>query len=574
MNCRKLEKKLQAVYQTQIQVRESDGNLVLTGTLKSWDDIVNACMMCVDKKRRYHVINDLTLEGKEFSGMKIPELKDEALEGQRPDVLVIGGGISGASIARELTRWDLSVLLVEKEADVALHASGRNDGEVHPGIDLGKGTKKQEYVIRGNRMYGEICEELDVPFTRCGQYVGMMHWWELLPVALYVWQRKHICGVSDTKILMGKTLREREPGLNPKIRFAIYNSSAGSVCPYGLTIAYAEHAVQNGAQVSLNTAVLSMEVADGQIKSVQTNRGRIHPKLVINAAGIFAEEVAKMAGDRFYSIHPRRGTNAILDKKAGGMLGGIASWKALRSSGTHSKGGGIIHTVDHNLLVGPDAVETFEKENFATAPESIDRNFQKQQVTMPELSKRDIITYFTGVRAPTFEEDFVIEPGRKTRNLIHCAGIQSPGLTTAPAVAQDVARMAVDYLSKRQPVKENQQYIPRRKGIPRLREMSGPERDALIKQRPDYGIMICRCEEISKGEIIDALNAPIPVRTIDGVKKRVRPGMGRCQGGFCMPLVAKIISEETGQPLEEVKKSGEGSEILAGKTKAGDGHDI
>lgn len=570
VDCQKLQKKVQKVYGKGIRVREKEGNVVLCGTLDSWEDIVNACMLCVDKKRRYHVINDLKLKGTEIPKMRIPKLQDQALEGRKPDILVIGGGISGASIARELMKWKLDVLLVDKEADVAMHASGRNDGEVHPGIDLGKGTLKQQYVVRGNRMYGKICRELDVPFKRYGQYVGMMHWSELFPLYLYAWQRKHICGVSDTRMIAGSALRKREPHMNGDIKFALYNGSAGSVCPYGLTIAYAENAVQNGAEIALNTAVLSMEVEQGEIKSVLTNRGRIYPGLVINAAGAFAEDVAKMAGDRFYSIHPRRGTNAIQDKKTGDLMGGIASWKTLKRTTEHTKGGGIVHTVHDNLLVGPDAKETYEKENFATEKSSIDKNFEKQKITVGELSERDIITYFTGVRAPTFEEDFVIEPGRKTKNLIHCAGIQSPGLTTAPAVAKDVARMAAGMVKRYRPVERNKNYNPYRKGVPRLKEMSLAERDARIRENPDYGVIVCRCEEVSRGEIIDALTSPLPVYTVDGVKKRVRPGMGRCQGGFCMPLVAQIISEVTGRPLEEVKKSGGDSYLLVGRTKAGD----
>lgn len=571
MDCQKLQKKVRSKYGNTVYVTEKDGNVVLSGVLDSWDDIVGACSLCVDKKRRYHVINDLRLKGTEIPEMKVPEIKDHALEGRKPDVLVIGGGISGASIARELMKWELDVLLVEKECDVALQASGRNDGEVHPGIDLGRGTRKQQYVIAGNRMYGKICKELDVPFRRCGQYVGMMHWSELLPASLYALQRKYVCGVSDTHVISASALRKKEPHLNPEMKFAIYNSMAGSVCPYGLTIAYAENAAQNGAEIALNTAVLSMEVKDGIIRSVETNRGRIYPKIVINAAGVFAEEVAKMAGDRFYSIHPRKGTNAILDKKAGRLMGGIASWKTLKKTAGHTKGGGIVHTAHDNLLVGPDAVETYEKENFATEASSIENNFQKQKITVKELSQGDVITYFTGVRAPTFEEDFVIEKGRRTKNLIHCAGIQSPGLTTAPAVAKDVAKMAAGMVASVRPLRKNQNYNPYRKGIPRLRELPLEQRNALIQKRPDYGVIICRCEEISKGEIIDALTSPLPVYTVDAVKKRVRPGMGRCQGGFCMPLVAQIISEVTGQPLEKVKKSGGDSYLLFGRTKEGDG---
>lgn len=574
VNCRKLQKKVQSVYGSTVYVRERDGNLVLSGRLRSWDDIIGACRMCVDRKRRYHVINNIRLLGQDIPRTKVPHFTDHALEGAHPDVLVIGGGISGVSIARELMRWKLSVLLVEKEADVALHSSSRNDGEVHPGVDLGRGTVKQRYVVAGNRMYGRVCNELNVPFWRRGQFVEMMHWSELLPAAAYVWHRKHICGVDDTQIVSGRAVRKKEPNLSKRMKFAIYNPSAGSVCPHSLTIAYAENAVQNGAQVSLNTAVLSMDVVKGEIKSVQTNRGTIYPKLVINAAGTFAEEVAQMAKDRFYSIHPRRGTNAILDRKAGDLVGSIVSWKSVKRSKEHTKGGGIVHTADDNLLVGPDAVETYEKENFATELSSIVNNFKKQKIAMETLSEKDIITYYTGVRAATFEEDFVIEPGRRTKNLIHCAGIQSPGLTTAPAVAMDVARMAAEMLTSVMDVPVNHSFNPYRKRMPKIRELSDEQKDRLIRKRPDYGVMICRCEEITKGEIVDALHSPLPVYTIDGIKKRVRPGTGRCQGGFCMPLVAQIISEETGCPMERIKKGGGNSELFLGKTKRGDADEV
>lgn len=299
-----------------------------------------------------------------------------------------------------------------------------------------------------------------------------------------------------------------------------------------MTIAYAENAVQNGARIALNTAVLGMDVENGKITAVHTNRGTLHPALVINAAGVFAEEVARMAGDRFFSIHPRRGTNSILDRKAGAFMHSIASVKGTDTvSRTHSKGGGILHTVHDNLLIGPDAVETYEKENTATYPESIAHVFSKQKITMPALTERDIITYFTGVRAPTFEEDFIIERGRRTHNLIHVAGIQSPGLTTAPAVAVDVADMAVSILTHDRPVAANPDFDPHRPGHPRAREMDDETRAAYIAKNPDYGVIVCRCEEISRGEILDALRSNVCVPTVDGVKKRVRPAWDAARAG-------------------------------------------
>jgi glycerol-3-phosphate dehydrogenase len=525
--------------------------------------------MCVIKRPGVHVVNDIRLEGVKLPPMHCPSLQDDSLNGETPDVLIIGGGISGCSIARELTKWELSVLLVEKEADLAMQASGRNDGEVHPGVDLGKGTLKQKYVVKGNRMFDKICKELSVPFERYGQYVGFTDWGMKPVVRLYAKQRREVCGVTDTRILSGKRLKKREPNLNQKIKFALYNPSAGCVCPYGLTIAYGENAVENGARVSLNTVVQAMEVEKGQIISVKTNRGTIYPKLVINAAGVFAEDVARMAKDRFFSIHPRKGTDLLFDQKAGSLVKGIVSIKNIQKTAGHTKGGGILHTVHDNLLVGPDAKETYEKEDYSTNRENVEAILKKHKQTAKGLSQNDIITYFSGVRPATFEEDFIIERGRRTKNIIHCAGIQSPGLTTAPAVAVDVAKMAVLELKKQKEVRENKSFSPYRKGIPRVKTLSEEERKKLISQNPDYGIIICRCEEISKGEILDALHAPIVVPTIDGIKKRVRPGMGRCQGGFCMPLVARLISEETKIPLSQVKKAGEASRISMGRTKEG-----
>lgn len=567
MNTEALQRRLQKQFGETVFVKIEEGSIVVSGNLDSWDKIIAACSRCVDVKSGMHVVNDIHLDGAVDTPMRIPPQKDTSLEGRHPDVLIIGGGISGASIARELSKWKLDILLVDKEADLAVQASGRNDGEVHPGVDLNKGSRKQHYVVAGNQMFDQICRDLSVPFERCGQYVGFLSWWMYPLIQAYAWQRRNICGIKDTRILSREQFVKKEPNLSPDIKFVMYNPSAGCVCPYGLTIAYGENAVENGAQVSLNTAVMDMEVRDGYILSAGTNRGRIYPKVVVNAAGVFAEEVAKMAGDRFYSIHPRKGTNSILDKKTGELIHGIASIKTLAKNAGHTKGGGILHTVHDNLLIGPDAVETYAKEDFATEQGSIDAVFNKQENTIKELDQKDIITYFTGVRPATFEEDFVIEKGRKTKNLVHCAGIQSPGLTTAPAVALDVERMVVEELKKIKKVEKNPAFQPVRKAAPVLRNLSPKERNRLILENPDYGEIVCRCEEISKGEIVDALHSPILVPTIDGIKKRLRPGMGRCQGGFCMPLVTKIISEQLHVPEENVKKAGEDSFILFGDTK-------
>ena len=543
--------------------REDNGRLILSGELKRWVDVVRAGLMSVDTKRYIGLVNDIVCTGEKASPPRMPSIKDSALSGETPDVLIIGGGVTGCAIARELTRYSLDVLLVEKEHDLAMQTSGRNDGMVHSGIDLKTDSLKYKYNMQGNKMFGQVCAELGVDFDRCGQYLCFNNTFipPLLYLSLIVWKFK---GLDKTQVVGKKKLRELEPALSNKVSAALHFPMTGIVCPYELTIGYAENAVQNGARVFLDAAVQSMDVEDGHIKCVVTNRGKIFPKIVINAAGVFSEEIAGMANDRFYSIHPRRGTNAILDKKFSDAL----TFSTVSSLGTastktgHTKGGGVIHTVHGNTLVGPDAVETIEKEDYSTSRQSIAATFHKQGKTSPALSESQIITYFSGVRACTYEEDFVICKGKFTKNLIHAAGIQSPGLTAAPAIGQDVARMAVELLGGKNVVAPNESFDPVREVAPRAAKMDLAERAELIARNPDYGVIICRCEEVSKAEIVDALHRNIPCDTLDGVKRRVRPGMGRCQGGFCGPLVLEIIAKEKGLALSQVKKSGEGSELL------------
>lgn len=567
MSIRKINGKLKKAFGGKVYASYEDNCVVLRGSLDSWDDVVAAGMMAAVPHSDCHVVNDIEFTGAKIEPMRVPSLRDDALEGKTPDVLIIGGGISGCTIARELARYKLDILVLEKECDLALGASGRNDGEVHPGVDLSRGTLKHKYIRRGNEMYDRVCRELDVPFKRVGQYACFEKKSWLPVIWLYAMYKKYVVGISDTRIATAKELQAKEPNLNTNFAFAISNPDSGSVSPYNLVIAYAENAVHNGAKLSLNTAVLDMDVENGVITAVKTNRGTIRPRMVVNAAGVFSDEVARMADDRFFSIHPRRGTNSILDKKTGARFGTIASVVGAQTPGkTHTKGGGTLHTAHDNLLIGPDAIETWERENTATRPDSIERVASKQKITIPTLSERDIITYFTGIRAPTYEEDFIIEPGRKTKNIYHVAGIQSPGLTTAPAVAEDVSRAVVEMLGG---AEKNESFDPIRKAPPHMAALPDEERSRLIKENPDYGVIICRCEEISRGEILDALNSEICVPTIDGIKKRVRPGMGRCQGGFCSPLVTKIIAEYLNVPIEQVRKSSEEAAIVFESRKGG-----
>lgn len=563
---KKLNKTLNKLYGESVSASYKEDVITLRGELDKWEDVVQAGLLAATGHYGSHVVNNIQCTSIEKQKMRMPALRDESLEGKKYDVVIIGAGIVGCAIARELSRWDLKILLLDKEHDVALHGSSRNDGMIHPGIDLKKGQIKQKYNALGNKMYDKVSKELDVPFKRTGQYLGFKKEWYsfMLPLATRYWRSMNV----PCEYIGREELFKREPNLSKDIQCALYFPTAGIICPYGITIAYAENAVDNGVKLSLDTAVLNMEVGDGVIRSVSTNRGTIYPRVVVNAAGVFSEEVAKLAKDHFFSIHPRKGTNSILDKKAAFQVRTIASLIGTQATTTtHTKGGGIVSTIDHNLLIGPDAVETFEKENFSTNAESINNTFEKQRVASPSLKTSDIITYFTGIRAATYEEDFVLQKGKFTKNIVHAAGIQSPGLTAAPAIGVDIAKYTVELLMEEGSVKENPNFNPYRKGIPDLSEMSLKERDAFIKSNPDFGSIVCRCEEVSKGEILAALNRSVPCDSVDGVKRRVRPGMGRCQGSFCGPLVAKLIAQAKGIPLKEVIKNGEGSNIVFGDTK-------
>jgi len=556
----RLNRKIQLI-NPNVNLLLKDDCALLTGSSHNWDEIIMIGRMVAKTKKFYGVINDIKLKDFVEPKMKIPSIRDDIYEGMKVDVLIIGGGIVGAAIARELTKYNLEIALVEKEDDLALHASSRNDGCIHVGIDLNSKTKKLEYLRRSVLVYEKLAQDLDVEYDKVGQIIAFKSNWERLIYLLLKLKIKKN-GIQETKFLNREELFKREPNLNKIAKFGVLFGTGACICPYNMTIALAESAVMNGAKVLLSTAVLSMEVKNKKIISVKTNRGRIFPKVVINAAGVFSDIVAEMAEDRFFSIHPRRGTNAILDKKAKDKLmfqsttiyGGLK-----KAAKRYTKGGGVIPTVEGNTLVGPTAIETPYREDFATNREEINQIFSKHKNNAPHLHQKDIITYFSGIRAATYEEDFIIQKGKWTKNIVHAAGIQSPGLTAAPAIAEDVAKYTCDILGN---VTKNEQFNPIRKGIIRVNKLSYEERNKLILKKPDYGQIVCRCEEISKGEIIDALHRPIVVPTIDAIKKRTRAGMGRCQGGFCQPLVIEIIAKEMKTNRENINKKGDGKILL------------
>lgn len=546
-----------------------DGCIHLTGNVKDYDTVLTAGKLAATCES-VGVVNDLQVPGLRETPMRIPAVTDKTLEGKHVDVLIIGAGVVGCAIARELARKDIGILVIDKEYDVAVRTSSRNDGMIHPGIDIHPGLKKVSYNSRGNRLYTTLSEELGFPFRRIGSYVVFDKWWHLLTVPIFKYRGK-LNGVDGVEFFTRKEVFKKQPQVATWQKGSMYFPSCGITSPYQVTVALAENAAGNGVQFSFETVATAMEVKNGTIASVTTNRGTIFPKVVVNAAGVYCDRIAQMAQDRFYSIHPRKGTEAILDSKAAYLTDSSIAKVPFSDVKNHTKGGGVMRTVDGNILVGPDAVETIQREDDSTNASNIHAMFRKHQATVPNLKESDIITYFSGTRACTYEEDFVISKGRKTANIVHAAGIQSPGLTAAPAIAQDIAQMTCEILETAtgKHVQDNKDFNPVREKPVVMSRLSAKERAALIEKNPDYGQIVCRCEEVSKGEILDALHSPLPIYSVDAIKRRCRPGMGRCQGGFCSPVVAALIASEAGIPLEAVQKAGSNSPLLGPRNKTG-----
>ena len=587
MELTKLRKKLNKI-DPSISASEEKGCIVLRGEVDEWTSAVKAGRMAVDKKKYLGVINDIRLRGYEEK-VNLPEIKDDALEGRDVDVLIIGAGISGCSAAREFAKYNLKTLVVEKGADLAVGQSSRNGGVIHTGLSFGSKSLKLKYNLLGNEYYTQLAEELDIPLERTGQIMFIRHAYEK-PLAHIVKLWGDSKGVPGLKYMKRDELKKIDSCVPDWSIGGVFAASGGITCPYKATIALAENAADNGVEFCLETAVLDMKLENGLVSEVITNRGTIRPKLVVNAAGIYSDKIAEMADDRTFSIHPRKGSYMVIDKKKGDMsrtsLGKapftispyqdaeigrspVKFVKAILSNlHSHSKGTGVIHTIDNNILLGPEALETPDRESTESVRTTIDSLFDIQHEVTPGINKSDIITYFSGVRAANYEEDFVVRQGIRTKNIFEMGAIQSPGITAAPAIGVDIAQWSVDYLRKTGVnVEKNENFNPIHRFPPSIKELPDEDRDEMIRKNPDYGEIVCRCEEISRGEIIDALKTSIPVYTLDAIKRRVRPGMGRCQGGFCSPQVLKIISEISGKAIEEINKGSEGSRILLGRTK-------
>ena len=475
------------------------------------------------------------------------------------DVAVIGAGVSGAMIASELSHYDMKVALVERCNDVAMGTSKANSAIVHAGFDAIPGTSKAKFNVEGTAMMAATCERLHVPFKPIGSLVIAFTQEEIKTLEELL-ARGVENGVPGLEILDQAKLRAAEPFINEQALAALYAPSAGIVCPYELTIAAAENAVINGTELLRNFCVDKIEFADG-VFTVSAGTQSLQARYIVNAAGVFCDTVAEMIGDTSVTATPRKGEYMLYDK----TVGHLAKHVIFQCPNPMGKGVLVTPTVDGNLLIGPTATDLphDEKTNVATTASMLSKVISTAQKSVPCLTTREIITSFAGLRAHLECDDFIIGPSEKNAQFINVAGIESPGLSASPAIAVYVKDMLVAKLGKA----KKAAFEPGRKAPVRFRHLSQEERRALIAKDPAYGRIICRCETVTEGEIRDAILAPAGARDVDGVKRRTRAGMGRCQGGFCGSKVVELLSELCDKELNEITKFGEGSEILYERTK-------
>lgn len=473
------------------------------------------------------------------------------------DVIIIGAGVIGASIAREAAKYALNVCVLEKESDVASGSSKANSGIVHAGHDAKPGTNKAKYNIAGQKMFEELSAALKFPFRRCGSLVIAFDEQDL-PALQELKVRGEKNGLTDLVIIDQKQLRALEPHINKSVFSALHVPSGGIVCPYEMTIALAENAAENGVEFRLNCTVTNVQTENSGFL-VSTNQGELHSKIVINAAGLYSDAINNMVSARELKIIPRKGEYCLLDKTEGTLV----NHTIFQLPSDKGKGILVTPTVDGNLLFGPTSVDIEEKDNVATTREGLQEVLEKAAWDLDAMPGGKIITAFTGLRAHSIENDFIIGEAPDVPGFINAAGIESPGLTSAPAIGVEVAKLAAKLLD----AKHNADFKAEREARPHIRHMTDAERDELIRQNPDYGKIICRCETVSKGEIVDALRSPLGVKTLDGIKRRTRAGMGRCQSGFCNMRLLDIVAEECGIPMTEVTKFGAGSNLLIERNK-------
>ena len=475
------------------------------------------------------------------------------------DIIIIGAGVSGCAVARELSRYDLNICVLDKESDVCEGTSKANSGIVHAGHDAKPDTLKAKLNVQGNLMMEEMAKKLDFPFKRNGSLVVCQNEEELSKLE-ELKERGKENGVEGLRILTREEALELEPALADSVYAALYAPTGGIVCPFLMNIAYAENAAINGVKFQFGTCVQDIQRCH-QVSGFEviTNQGTLYSKYVINAAGVYADEIHNMVSEKKLHITPRRGEYCLLDKNAGTLV----SHTIFQVPGEMGKGVLVTPTIHGNLMIGPTADDVPDKEDNATTRAGLDKVLNDSAKSVKGIPTRQVITSFAGLRAHEDGGDFQIEeltdvPGfmENADNPWNLGSFENAGALENPEDQKHLGGL-----------REKKNFIETRKGIVHFAELSLEEQKELIRTDPAYGQIICRCETVTEGEILDAIKRPLGARTLDGVKRRVRAGMGRCQGGFCTPRIMEILSRECGIPLEEICKNNPDSRIIVGTNK-------
>lgn len=475
------------------------------------------------------------------------------------DVIVIGAGVSGCAVARELSRYRLRTAVLERACDVCGGTSKANSGVAHAGYDAKPGSLKAKLNVEGSRMMEALSKELDFPYKRNGSLVLCFDEKDL-PALRKLYDQGQENGVEGLEILSKEQLKKLEPHVSDRAVAALHAPAGGIVCPFGLTLALAENAAENGVEFRFETEVLKIEKTETGYR-IFTDRGTLDARAVVNAAGVYADRFHNMVSEEKIHITPRKGEYCLMDRKVGGLV----SHTIFQLPTVYGKGVLVTPTVHGNLLAGPTAIDVEDPESVNTTSEGLEDVMRRAALSVDDLPVKQVITSFAGLRAHEDGNDFIIGQAKGASGFFDAAGIESPGLTCAPALGKYLAKLILEYL----PADEKPDFIARRKGIPSMALASLEEKKRLIKENPLYANVICRCELVTEGEILDAIHRPLGATTLDGVKWRTRAGMGRCQAGFCSPKVVEILARELGRDMSEIRKNDGGSRFLTGYDKDG-----
>lgn len=475
------------------------------------------------------------------------------------DVLIIGAGAVGCAIARELTKYQLRVLVVEKNEDVGGDASKSNSAIIHTGYDASPGTLESQLVVAANPMYDKLTAQLDVPFQRIGAILPAItqEQFEKLPSLKEKAFRNR---VYDVEYLSREALLEMEPNLNPEVKGGLYIPRESIIDPFLWVVALAENAQDNGASFLLNTKVTEILQEDGRVVGARTTAGDIQAQYIVNAAGLWCDEVAAMVGKADYTVNPRKGQFYILDKNTECRVEHIV----LPIPTKLTKGKLVCPTIHGNMLVGPTAEDLTDKEDKSTTAEGLASIAVDARNLVPNINLQDTITQYCGLRPNRNPEGLHVDTYEDVKNYVNLSGVRSTGLTASASLGKYVAQVLIEM---GMPAQFNPDFNPIRTGICRFPDLTREEQDRMVQENPLYGRVICRCETVTEGEIVEAIHRPIPARSMDAIKRRLRAGTGRCQGGFCGPKLVDILSRELGISPQEVRKNQTGSYMVAGRTR-------